>query len=76
MVQDDRVTGTLGHKALDATVAADAAGLLTTGRSNLLTYDLDGRPSGEDIQVFVESFAPQPRLLVFGANDYRVAGSG
>src|SRR5919107_4429530 len=73
VVQDDRVTGTLGHEGLDATVAADAGGLLTTGRSDLLTYDLDGRPCGEGIQVFVESFAPQPRLLVFGANDFAVA---
>src|ERR671916_7081 len=70
VIQDDRVTGTLGHEALDATVAADAAGLLDAGRSDLLTYNPDGRRCGKDIQVFVESFAPQPRLLVFGANDF------
>lgn len=65
--------GTLGDHRIDAAVRADGQELLDAGRSQVLCYGPDGQPGGDAVQVFVESCAPQPRLLVFGANDFAVA---
>jgi xanthine dehydrogenase accessory factor len=73
ILEEERVAGTLGSQRIDAAVAADAAGLLAAGCSNLLTYGPDGQRRGEGMQVFVECFAPQARLLVFGATDFAAA---
>ena len=64
--------GTTGGAALDAAIRADAADLLRTGRSELLFYDEQGRRPGRAFGVFVESFAPAPRLLVFGTGEFAV----
>ena len=73
VLDEERVAGTLGSERIDAAVAADATGLLATGCSNLVTYGPDGQRRGQGMQVFVECFAPQPRLLVFGATDFAAA---
>jgi xanthine dehydrogenase accessory factor len=54
-------------------VAADARGLLAVGRSQCLSYGPIGERRGEGMRVFVQSFAPPPRMLVFGAIDYAAA---
>jgi xanthine dehydrogenase accessory factor len=54
-------------------VAADARGLLAAGRSQCLSYGPMGERRGEGMRVFVQSFAPPPRMLVFGAIDYAAA---
>jgi xanthine dehydrogenase accessory factor len=57
--------GSLGDQELDERVRADAAALLRNGVTELRTY-----PSGETderIEVFVESYAPLPRLLIMGS---------
>jgi xanthine dehydrogenase accessory factor len=51
-------------------ITADARGLLATGRSDCLSYGAMGERLGEGMRVFVQSFAPPPRMLVFGAIDY------
>lgn len=73
LIEDDRVRGTLGSDRIDLTVATDARGLLASGRNELLTFGPDGERLGEGMQVFVESFAPEPRMLVFGATDFAAA---
>jgi xanthine dehydrogenase accessory factor len=55
------------------TVTADARGLLAAGRSECLSYDPESQPRGVGMRVFVQSFAPAPRMLVFGAIDYAAA---
>ncbi|MFB1299207.1 XdhC family protein [Mycobacterium sp. pW049] len=65
--------GSLGSRHVDDAVAADAAGLLAAGRNATLTYGPDGERRGEGMQIFVWSFAPKPRLLVFGAIDFAAA---
>ncbi|HEU4909014.1 MAG TPA: XdhC/CoxI family protein [Propionibacteriaceae bacterium] len=52
---------------------ADARGLLAVGRSQCLSYGPMGERRGEGMRVFVQSFAPPPRMLVFGAIDYAAA---
>jgi xanthine dehydrogenase accessory factor len=41
--------------------------------ANCLSYGPKGDPCGEGMRVFVQSFAPPPRMLVFGAIDYAAA---
>lgn len=61
-----------GRRGLDA-VTDDARGLLAQGTPELLTYGTSGERRGEGMRVFVEVFAPRPRLVVFGAIDFASA---
>lgn len=63
-------TGTLGSARIDDAVADDARGMLASGRSASLHYGPDGQRRGEGMTVFINSFEPPPRLLVFGAIDF------
>ncbi|MFC5263567.1 XdhC family protein [Kribbella qitaiheensis] len=65
--------GSLGSDRSDAAVVDDGRGLLATGRTETLEYGPDGQRRGEGMQVFVASYAPVPRLLVFGAIDFAAA---
>ncbi len=65
--------GSLGSQRMDDAVSDDARGLLAAGRSETLTYGPDGERRGEGMRVFVSSFAPKPRMLVFGAIDFAAA---
>ena len=67
------VIGSLGTPHADAAVRDDALGLLAAGTNAALTYGADGERRGEGMRVFVSSFAPKPRLLVFGAIDFAAA---
>jgi xanthine dehydrogenase accessory factor len=67
------VAGTLGTARLDDAVTDDARGLLAAGRTATLHYGPDGERRLDDLAVFVESFAPPPRMLVFGAIDFAAA---
>jgi xanthine dehydrogenase accessory factor len=73
IVWADRTDGTLGSDRLDAAVADDVRGLLTTGRSAQLHYGYEGERRGEDLTFFVASYAPPPRMIVFGAIDFAAA---
>jgi xanthine dehydrogenase accessory factor len=66
-------TGSLGSARADDAVTDDARGLLASGRTETLTYGPDGERRGEGMRVFVSSFAPRPRMLVFGAIDFAAA---
>jgi xanthine dehydrogenase accessory factor len=67
------VSGALGSSRADDAVAADARGLLESGRNETLHYGPDGQRRGEGMSVFVASYAPKPRMLVFGAIDFAAA---
>jgi xanthine dehydrogenase accessory factor len=66
-------SGSLGSTRADDAVTDDARGLLAAGRTETLTYGPDGERRGEGMRVFVSSFAPRPRMLVFGAIDFAAA---
>ncbi len=70
---DPEPAASLGSARADAAVLDDARGLLATGRSETLTYGPDGERRGEGMRVFVSSYAPKPRMLVFGAIDFAAA---
>ncbi|TKV61943.1 XdhC family protein [Nakamurella flava] len=65
--------GGLGSDRIDDAVRDDARGMLAGGRTGLLTYGPDGQRRGEGLSVFVHSYAPPPRMLVFGAIDFAAA---
>ena len=62
--------GTLGDPDLDRVVARDALGELAAGTSAVRHYGEHGEAREAVVAVFVESFAPPPRMLVFGAVDF------
>ncbi|MFG3659123.1 XdhC family protein [Streptomyces sp. NPDC047706] len=72
-VWPDRVSGTLGARGLDAAVTADARGELALGATGVRHYGPHGERREDDVSVFLHSFAPPPRMLVFGAIDYAAA---
>jgi xanthine/CO dehydrogenase XdhC/CoxF family maturation factor len=70
IVWDDRAEGGTGSKQLDGAASDDARALLASGRNARMAYGVDGQRRGEGLVVFVESFAPPPRMIVFGAIDF------
>ncbi|MEV0194234.1 XdhC/CoxI family protein [Kitasatospora purpeofusca] len=62
---------------LDRAVVAEARAMLDAGRTGRLVLGLDGRPCDEHgqgtVTLFVESYVPAPRMLVFGAIDFAAA---
>lgn len=73
IIRGDGVNGDLGSDRLTHVVADDARGLLAAGRTTTIGYGPDGERDGEGVRVFVASFAPRPRMLVFGAVDFAAA---
>src|SRR5437763_2324386 len=73
VIWPDRTEGGTRSDRLDDAVRDDARGLLDAGRNSMLHYGVDGQRRGEGLDVFVESFAPPPRMLVFGAIDFAAA---
>ncbi|WP_210587241.1 XdhC family protein [Streptomyces sp. GESEQ-35] len=72
-VWPDTVSGTLGTEGLDVAVTADARGELALGATGLRHYGPHGERREDAVTVFLHSFAPPPRMLVFGAIDYAAA---
>ncbi|MFJ5997161.1 XdhC family protein [Streptomyces sp. NPDC092370] len=73
VVRPDRTVGTLGASGLDAAVTSDARGELALGATGLRHYGPEGQRREDSVSVFLQSFAPPPRMLVFGAIDYAAA---
>ncbi|MBO4272269.1 XdhC family protein [Microbispora triticiradicis] len=73
VVWPDRATGSLGSARLDDAVDDDARGMLAQGLTGVRRYGPDGERRLDDLPVFVLSFAPPPRMLVFGAIDFAAA---
>jgi xanthine dehydrogenase accessory factor len=70
----DTATGTLGAgDRLDGAVDDDARGMLAQGLTGSRHYGEHGERRLDDLSVFVHSFAPPPRMLVFGAIDFAAA---
>lgn len=67
------VTGTLGDPDLDRVVARDSRGELSVGLTTTRHYGRHGEARGRDVGVFIESFAPPPQMVIFGAIDFTAA---
>ncbi|CAM5679938.1 XdhC family protein [Streptomyces badius] len=66
-------TGTLGSEGLDAAVTDDARGLLAQGHTAIQWYGAHGQRRMQEVSVFIRTYAPPPRMLVFGAIDHAAA---
>jgi xanthine dehydrogenase accessory factor len=72
--EGERSDGTLGAgDRLDEAVDDDARGMLAQGLTGVRRYGPDGERRRDELAVFVQSFAPPPRMLVFGAIDFAAA---
>jgi xanthine dehydrogenase accessory factor len=65
--------GTLGDPDLDRVVGRDALGELASGITDTRHYGLHGEARQQEVSVFIESFAPPPRMVIFGAVDFTAA---
>jgi xanthine dehydrogenase accessory factor len=72
-VWPDRVEGSVGAEGLDIAVVDDARGMLAQGQTGVRHYGPNGERRQDEVAVFVESFNPPPRMLVFGAIDFAAA---
>ena len=74
LVRDDGTSsGTLGVTELDAVVRRDAVGALASGLSDTRHYGRRGEARQREVSVFLEVFAPPPRMVIFGAVDFTAA---
>jgi len=67
------VLGTLGDRELDRVVARDALAELEAGLTSTRHYGRHGEARERDVAVFIESFAPAPMMIIFGAVDFTAA---
>jgi xanthine dehydrogenase accessory factor len=65
--------GTLGNPDLDRVVVRDTIGELAAGTTGVRHYGPSGEARQDDVMVFIESFAPPPQMLIFGAVDFTAA---
>lgn len=65
--------GGLGDAGLDRVVARDARGELQAGLTSTRHYGPHGEAREHAVAVFIESFAPPPRMIIFGAVDFTAA---
>ena len=65
--------GELGDADLTRVVARDALAELDAGTTLVRRYGPHGEARQDEVSVFIESFAPPPRMVVFGAVDFTAA---
>ena len=72
-VDGEPIAGSLGDPELDRVVGRDAAGELAVGGTRVRRYGPRGEARRDDVAVFVESFVPPARMIIFGAVDFASA---
>ncbi len=70
---DGSTMGTLGNDDLDRVVIRDSIGELAAGTSGVRHYGTDGEARQDSLHIFIESYAPPPQMLIFGAVDFTAA---
>jgi xanthine dehydrogenase accessory factor len=73
LVTPEDHTGSAGNEELDRAVVEAARGLLEGGRTETRHFGPRGQRRMEDVAVFIQSFAPPPKMYVFGAIDFASA---
>lgn len=70
VTEDGFSFGSFDDLELDQVVIEDAREMLSHGWTGVRHYGSLGRDQQTDIAVFIETFAPPPRLIIFGAIDF------
>jgi len=65
--------GGLGDPELERVVVRDALAALVAGRTGIRHYGAHGEARQPGVTVFIEAFAPPPRMVIFGAVDFTAA---
>ena len=73
LVSPEDHEGATGNADLDKAIIESARGLLEGGRTETVHFGPTGQRRMEDVSVFIQSFAPPPRMYVFGAIDFAAA---
>ncbi|MFP4636740.1 MAG: XdhC family protein, partial [Nitriliruptoraceae bacterium] len=73
LVEPTGARGSTGNEELDHAIVQSAQGMLAQGATGLRHFGPDGERRRDEVAVMVESFAPRPRMLVFGAIDFATA---
>ncbi len=73
-ILDGEATGSLSSTdLLDANVAREASGLLVEAKTTVRRFGRDGATVGDELAVHIRSYAPPPRMIIFGAVDFSAA---
>lgn len=67
LVREEGHDGSLGDDGLDATVVEQARGMIDMAATGTRTFGPQGQLAGEEVEVFIQSFAQPPQMYVFGA---------
>ncbi|MDQ4128375.1 MAG: XdhC/CoxI family protein [Actinomycetota bacterium] len=73
LVTLDDHEGGAGDEDLDRAIVEAARGLLEGGKTETRHFGPRGQRRMEDVAVFIQSFAPPPKMYVFGAIDFASA---
>ncbi|WP_328382357.1 XdhC family protein [Micromonospora zamorensis] len=73
VIWPDRIAGSLGAPDLDDAAARQARGMLALGATGTIHLGRRGEQRGDDVAVFVQSYVPPPRMIIFGAIDFAAA---
>ncbi|MDA2962689.1 MAG: XdhC family protein [Actinomycetota bacterium] len=65
-----QVWGSLDSPGLDYSVSEDGRGLLSSGHTRTLKLGPAGERLQDEVSIFIESYAPAPRIIIFGAIDF------
>jgi xanthine dehydrogenase accessory factor len=67
------IVGSLGNPDLDRVVTRDVLAAVESGLTVSRHYGKRGEARQTSVEVFIEVFAPPPRLIIFGAVDFTAA---
>jgi xanthine dehydrogenase accessory factor len=70
LVTPSDAVGSLGDEGLDRAVIGDARAMLMHGSTGTRHFGEHGEQRDDALEVFIQSFAPPPRMYVFGAIDF------
>lgn len=73
LVEGAPLAGQLADPDLQRVVARDAEAALASATTSVRRYGEHGEANETAVSVFFESYAPPPRLLIFGAVDFTAA---
>lgn len=73
LVRPESHEGSLGERFADHAIVSDVRGVLAAGHSRLMHFGDGGERMGNEMEIFVSSFQPPPRMLIFGAVDFAAA---
>ncbi len=73
LVTPEDHVGSAGDGELDRAIVEGARAMLEGGKTDTVHFGPRGQRRMEDVAVFIQSFAPPPKMYVFGAIDFASA---